>query len=73
MLTIIYCAKDKRKQAKELIDVEAPYLFASPLNAKVDHSATRVIVVGNHPSIVEQYKGLAKVEHIELDESENED
>lgn len=71
-MTIIYCAKDKRAEAKAILDLEYNHVFASPNDTAVDHSATRVIIVGNHPAIAERYAGLAKVEHVQLDSDQPE-
>lgn len=74
-MTIIYCAKDKRSKAEKQLDLGENYIFASPTDQAVDHSATRVVVVGDHPSIAERYGGIAKVEQVTLKtkstESEN--
>lgn len=64
-MTIIYCAQDKRAAVKEALDLEYNHVFASPSDQAVDHSATRVIIVGNHPSIEERYKGIARVEYFD--------
>lgn len=72
-MTIIYAAKDKRKQVYKMLDIDGPHVFASPSDQAVDHSATRVVIVGNHPSIADRYKGLAKIEFIDLDEPEDEE
>lgn len=73
-MTVIYCAKDKREEVKEQLDLEFNHVFASPNDQAVDHSATNVIIVGNHPHIEDRYKGLAKVEYFEPDtEPESED
>lgn len=70
-MLLIYCSKDKREQAVEMLDLDGrPYEFASPTSTGVNHYATRVVVVGNHPSIVDRYKGIAKVETVSFDNPE---
>lgn len=71
-MLIIYCAKDKQKQAVKQLDPEGPYLFLSPQEDTVNHTATHVVVVGNHQHIADRYKGIAKVELIELQPVEDE-
>lgn len=70
-MTIIYCAQDKRSQAiAELNLGDDRYDFRSPNDSGLAHHATRVIVVGSHPSIGQRYKGIAKVETLTLNEDE---
>lgn len=71
-MTIIYCAQDKRQQVARQLDLEYNHVFASPNDQAIDHTATRVIIVGNHQSIEQRYKGIAKVEYFEPD-SEGDD
>lgn len=65
-MIVIYCAKDKQDEAVKAIKPNEPYLFESPMETNVNHTATKVVVVGDHPAIVERYKGIAKVETLEL-------
>lgn len=67
-MTIIYCAKDKESQAVASLDLPDPYDFRSPTSTGVVHHASRVVIVGNHPSIEKRYKGIAKVETLTLDD-----
>lgn len=67
-MTIIYATKEKREQARRKINPELPYLFATPSDPAVDHSASRVVVVGPYHNIADMYKGICKVEFIEIDE-----
>lgn len=71
-MLVIYCAKDKQNQALKKIKPKGPYFFLSPNDDGVDHTATEVVVVGNHPHIVDRYKGIAKVEMAELNPSKPE-
>lgn len=71
-MVLIYCSKDKREQAIEALGLEGkPYEFTSPTHTGVNHYATRVIVCGNHPSIVDRYKGIARVETVSFDKPES--
>lgn len=65
-MTVIYSSRENRAEARRRIKPEPPYVFASPTDTGVDHSATKVFVVGNHPHIAEGYKGIAKVETIDI-------
>lgn len=71
-MTIIYCAKDKQSEAVAQLTLPEPYDFRSPNDTAVEHNATRVIIVGAHPSIADRYKGIARIEQLELDEDEPE-
>lgn len=71
-MLVIYCAKDKKDQALKQINPKGPYLFLSPNEDSVNHTATRVVVVGNHHHIADRYKGIAKVEMMELKPSKPE-
>lgn len=68
-MLIIYCAKDKQAEALDEINVgDQQYDFRSPNHSGIVRFASRVVVVGSHPSIEERYKGIAKVETLTLDE-----
>lgn len=60
-MTIIYCPKDKREKAVKSSGVQPPFGFANLSDKEIDHSATKVIVMGDHPEIVKRYAGLAEI------------
>lgn len=72
MATVIYCKQDKelRQQVKKNLEIEYNHVFVSPTATGIDHSATRVIIVGNHPHIADRYKGIVNAEYYETDEPE---
>jgi hypothetical protein len=66
-MTLVYCSIDKRDLAvKQLGLSKTPHEFVSPTAPGINHYATRVIICGNHPSIAERYKGIAKVDTVSL-------
>lgn len=71
-MVLVYCAKEKQKAAEEALSLSGkPHEFASPTSAGVNYYATKVYVVGNHPSIVERYRGITAAESIELETEED--
>lgn len=67
-MIIIYCAKDKQEAALEHLNLSGkPHEFCSPTSTGVNYYASKVYVVGNHPSIVERYKGIQETETITLE------
>ncbi|MAO65056.1 MAG: hypothetical protein CL666_08650 [Balneola sp.] len=70
-MKIVYCAKSRQD---EVVDkIEGTFLFASPNDTRVDHTASEVVIVGPHPHIAERYKGIAKVTQLDLSNPEPED
>lgn len=69
-MVVIYCSQDKRKAAQKQLQPKGDYVFASPTDSKVDYTARKVIVVGNHPALVKRYKGIVPVEQVELKKSD---
>lgn len=66
-MIIVYCAKEKQEAAEQALDLSGkPYEFVSPTQSGINYTATKVYVVGSHPSIVERYSGITEVESIEL-------
>lgn len=66
MPTVIYCKKEDREQVHKQIKVESPYVFASLSDSGVDHSATKVVIVGDYPEIKKRYAGLCRIEEVKL-------
>lgn len=65
MRTLVYCAKDKRKQAQQELKLDYDHIFVSPTYGRVDYSAERVVVVGKHQHIADKYKGIIDDDNIE--------
>ena len=75
MATVIYCKQDEelRKQVREDLDVEYNHVFVSPTASGIDHSASRVIIVGPHEHIAERYKGIVNAEFYEPEPENDEE
>lgn len=69
-MIIIYCAQDKQKKVVDRYDLGDNYLFLSPNENAVNHTASKVIVVGPHPEIEQRYRGIVPVETITFDQEE---
>lgn len=71
-MVLVYCAKDKQKQAEEALNLSGkPHEFASPTSTGVNYYATQVFVVGSHPSIEKRYRGIVPIESVDIDEPED--
>jgi len=44
------------------------YSFKSPKDVAVDHSASKVVLVGNYPNLAKKYKGICPIEQVTVDE-----
>jgi hypothetical protein len=43
------------------------YSYKSPKDLDVDHSASKVVLVGNYPNVAKKYKGICPIEQVTVD------